>query len=94
MPVTYVIGTVYANLLHLTSNRRLKRNIRVACRDPDPTSRWNSDQDRSAFNVAVINAERRIRPDANRRILYLHQDNARLGLARTIGHRWGDETQD
>jgi hypothetical protein len=31
-------------------------HIRVACRDPDPASRWNRDQDRSAFNVAVINA--------------------------------------
>jgi hypothetical protein len=31
-------------------------HVRVAGRDPDPASRWNRDQDRSAFNVAVINA--------------------------------------
>ena len=31
-------------------------HIRVASRDPDPTSLGNGNQDRSAFNVAVINA--------------------------------------
>jgi hypothetical protein len=31
-------------------------HVRVARRDPDPASRWNRDQDRSAFNVAAINA--------------------------------------
>jgi hypothetical protein len=32
-------------------------HVGVAGRDPDPASRWNGDQDRSAFNVAVINAD-------------------------------------
>jgi hypothetical protein len=32
-------------------------HVRVARRDPDPTSRWKGDQDRSAFNVAAINAD-------------------------------------
>jgi hypothetical protein len=31
-------------------------HVRMTGRDPDPASRWNGDQDRSAFNVAVINA--------------------------------------
>jgi hypothetical protein len=31
-------------------------HVRMAGRDPDPASRWNRDHDRSAFNVAVINA--------------------------------------
>jgi hypothetical protein len=34
----------------------------VARRDPDPTSRWNGDQDRSAFNVAAINADGAFEP--------------------------------
>ena len=32
-------------------------HVRVASRDPDPTSLGNGDQDRSAFNVAAINAD-------------------------------------
>ena len=32
-------------------------HIGMACRDPDPPSGWDRNQDRSAFNVAVINAE-------------------------------------
>jgi hypothetical protein len=32
-------------------------HVRVSGRDPDPPSRWNRDEDRSAFNVAVINAD-------------------------------------
>src|ERR1019366_7735886 len=32
-------------------------HVRVTGRDPDPASRWNRDQDRNAFNVAVINAD-------------------------------------
>jgi hypothetical protein len=32
-------------------------HVRVAGRDPDTPYRWNRNQDRSAFNVAVINAD-------------------------------------
>ena len=37
--------------LHATAH------VSMTGRDPDPASRWNRDQDRSAFNVAVINAD-------------------------------------
>ncbi len=32
-------------------------HVRVTGRDPDPASRGDRDQERSAFNVAVINAD-------------------------------------
>jgi len=89
------VGIAFQSLLNLKRETlHAAPHVRVTRRDPNARTAGNGDQDRSAFNVAVINAERRIRPDANPRILYLHQDNARLGLARTNGHRWGNETQD
>src|ERR1700675_3309822 len=42
--------------LHATTH------VSVARRDPDPTSRRNGDHDRSAFNVAAINADEAFAP--------------------------------
>src|ERR1700675_3617072 len=42
--------------LHATTH------VRVARRDPDPTSRRNGDHDRSAFNVAAINDDEAFAP--------------------------------
>jgi hypothetical protein len=51
------VGISPETLLNLQGqSQHAAAHVRMAGRDPDPASRWNRDQDRSAFNVAVINA--------------------------------------
>jgi hypothetical protein len=52
------VGISPETLLNLQGqSQHAAAHVRVAGRYPDPASRWNRDQDRSAFNVAVIKAD-------------------------------------
>src|SRR6266480_3286323 len=57
------MGVALETLLNLQGQPlHAPSHVRVAGRDPDPTSRWNGNQDRSAFNVAAIDADGAFEP--------------------------------
>ena len=74
-------------LLHLKRQAlHAATHVRVARRDPDPTSRRDRDHDRNAFKVARDHRRGRIRADPDPDVLHLHFDDAEVGTVRRRGN--------